>query len=141
MKDDLVLEALQKKVIAAVAASGTPTLPVKYIGRVFNPPSDGKWLELVFIPNNPEDEVWGDTYTYRGMLRLILHYPIDDTGIYIPLGVIKSIVSSFSKNEVLHDVGSTIKVRIINMPRLLDVIEEPPELLLPVSIRYSCFDA
>lgn len=143
MIESKILTALQKGVMAAVAASSTPALPVKYVGRAQKAPNDGKWLELIFIPNNIENEFWDSGKTYRGILRMILHWPMNDAGAYLSMEVLQSIVAGLSKGTVLKDDPSspTVNVKITDNPNLLNVLEEPPELLLPASIRYLVFKA
>lgn len=128
-----ILEALQKATIAAVAASDTPLLPVKYIGRSQVPPSDQKWLEFVFIPNTPDNQTWGDELNYMGMFRLVLHWPNDETGAYPALDVLKSICAYFTKDRRLDGV------KITNAPKLLSVLEQPTEALYPATIRFAAF--
>lgn len=129
-----ILQALQQAVIAAVATSGTPTLPVKFVGVSFNPPSDGKYLELVHIPNNGADKYWGNERTYRGLFRMILHWPNNGTGAYAPLTLVSSIMNSFSKHTLIGNL-----VRVMNTPKLTSVIEQPMETLYPVSLEYNTF--
>lgn len=136
-----ILESLQKAVIAAVAASTLPAAAVKYVGRNFTKPSDGKWLEVIYIPNNLTNEFWGSEKTHQGLLRLILHWPMVDRGAYDPLTLVETIAGYFSKGLILTDAGNTVRVRITDVPNLLSVLEEPPEILFPISIRYQFFSA
>lgn len=136
-----ILEALQKGVIAAVAASTLSATAVKYVGRNFTKPSDGKWLEIVHIPNNITGEFWGSEKTHQGLLRLILHWPMIDRGAYDPLTLVETIAGYFTKGLSLTDTGNTVRVRITDVPNLLSVLEEPPEMLFPISIRYQFFSA
>lgn len=141
MSERYILEALQKGVIAAVAASSQPSLPVKYVGRLFQPPADNKWLEVIYIPNNINNEFWGSSRTYQGILRLVLHWGMDDKGAYAPTALVESIGAYFSKGTKLVDTGNNVKVVIQENPTLLNMLEEPPEMLLPLSIRYQFFKA
>jgi hypothetical protein len=142
MTEKAILEALQKAVIAAVAASTTPTLPVKYIGRNFKKPADDSgWLEVIHIPNNVTDNSWGSEKTHRGMLRLILHWPMKDKGVYEPMGAIESILGYFVKGTRFSDPGATVFVKISEIPDLKGVLEEPPEMMLPATVRYDFFAA
>lgn len=136
-----ILEALQKGVIAAVAASTLPAAAVKYVGRNFTKPSDGKWLEVIYIPNNIAGEFWGGEKTHQGLLRLILHWPMVDRGAYDAMTLVETIAGYFTKGLSLTDVGNTVRVRITDKPNLLGVIEEAPEMILPISIRYQFFSA
>ncbi|AHJ10710.1 hypothetical protein P106B_27 [Rhizobium phage vB_RglS_P106B] len=132
-----ILEALQKGVTAAVAASILPTLPVRYKGRIFGIPNDGKYLEIVHIPNNINGEFWNTGKTYRGLFRLILHWPVDDAGAYAPLDVIASIASHFSIGAVFQK--NSVQVKVYQEPDLTGVIESAPDQLFPVTIRYESF--
>ena len=132
-----ILEALQKATTAAVAASTLPELPVKYKGRVFTIPSDDRWLEIVYIPNNINGEFWSSGKTYRGLYRLLLHWNIDDTGVYDPLRVIASIAGYFPIGAIFQSGG--VRVKVYQEPDLTGVIEAPPDQLFPVTIRYETF--
>lgn len=141
MTEKAILEALQKAVTAAVAASTKPTLSVKYVGRNFTKPNSDGWLEVIYIPNNIMDEFWAEGKTYQGILRLVLHWFMDDKGAYEPMQLIESIGSYFYKGLRLADPGNTILLKINDHPNLLNVLEEAPELLLPLSVRYQFFKA
>lgn len=136
-----ILEALQKGVLAAAAASTLPAIQVKYVGRNFTPPSDAAWLEVVHIPNNLTDEFWAEGKTHQGIMRLILHYPMKDRGAYDPMLLAESIGAYFYKGRILSDVAVSVRVRINDNPNLIGVLEEPPEMLIPLSIRYHLFKA
>lgn len=133
-----IVEALQKAVITAVAAGNTPALPIRMLGRVFNPPSDGKWLEIVHIPNN-SNLSWGDEQLYEGMLRLILHWPVDDQGVYDAMYLMRSINGYFTKGRKLSDTGNNITLTIIRQPMYMGLIEEAPEMLFPYGLRYRSY--
>ena len=133
MDEEAILRALQGGVTAAVAASTTPALPVSYINVGFNTPADGKWLELVWLPNNIRGDLWGDDKNYRGILRMILHWPNDGSGIYRPLALLGSISDYFVKGRLLSGV------QIYEKPDLTGAVFDGDELLLPVSIRYQSY--
>lgn len=131
-----IIKALQKAVIAAVAGR----VPVKYIGINFKKPNTGGWLEVVHIPNNILSEHWGPEKTFRGLLRLILHWPMDTQGVYVPLTLLESISGYFTKGSKLAG-DNNVTLRITDVPNYLGPMEETPELLLPVSIQYEFFAA
>lgn len=131
-----ILEALQKAVTTAVGVSP----PVKYVNRNFTPP-DGPWWEIVYIPNNVENEFWDESRTYQGLLRLLLHWPQDDKGAYPAMDEVASVASKFTKGSMFQDPAKKVTVRITDNPNLTGVIEETPEFLLGMSIRYSFFNA
>lgn len=139
--EKFILEALQKGLIAAIAASTAPTLPVKMVGRNFKPPISGGWLEVIQMPNNITDEFWNTGKTYRGILRLLFMYPMEDAGAYPALTVAESVASYFTKGLKLNDLANTVTVQIMDNPDFKGVIEEAPNMMLPISIRYQCFKA
>lgn len=132
-----ILEALQKAVTSAVTATGAP--PVKYVNR--NAPSGGKYWEVVYIPNDIDNEFWDAGKTYRGILRLILHWPQDDKGAYAALDEVDRVAKWFTVGKQMQDGGAEPKVtvRVTSEPSIASVIEESPELLIPLTIRYECF--
>ncbi len=134
MTDRDILQALQQKVTAAVLASSVPTLPVKYVGPHMDPPNDGKWLEIVFLPNNTADQYWGEEESYRGSLRLILHWPNNGQGAYAPLDLIMQIGRVFGKHEVIAG-----KVKITDKAKTNPPVEDGNETLYPVTLRYESF--
>lgn len=136
--DSEVFKALQKGVLASVAACDRPDLPVQMLGRTYKPGSDDTtYLQVVIIPNNPENEQWGDNRSYAGLLRLILHYPNDNAGVYPPLDLLKSICEYFIKSRVLTD--GTITVRITTPPNFIGDLPSGHETEYPVSMRYNFF--
>jgi len=138
MQDEtLIVAALQQGVTAAVEQSDTPALPVKYLlvtGSAWaGVPQDGKWIELVWIPNNRQGDYWGDEQNYRGLFRLILHWPNTGGGVYDPLETMASITRYFDKGLLLSGVQITAK------PNLSNFIEDGDEVLFPVSISYQSY--
>jgi len=161
MSDELAIRTFQDAIKEAVADSNTPTLPIKFKGRTFKPPKDQQYVEIVFIPNNPDGLFWGSEKLYQGIFRLILHWPNDDKGIYEPLNVIESVSSYFTKQRKLlyfttstwdngqlwdndqawlNDVGFDVfALNIYEEPKLLSDIEAGKETLYPVSMAYRSF--
>ena len=136
MKDRYILQALQTATIAAVTASIMPSLPIKVLGRTV-PANSGKWLEIVFIPNNINGEFWDKGKTYRGLFRLLLHWPLEEEGVYLPMDVLASICSHFPIGAVFQ--SENVSVKIYQEPDLTGVIESAPETLYPATIRYESF--
>lgn len=137
MIEQEILERLQKATIAAVASSILPTLPIKHVGRTFTIPDDGKYLEIVYIPNNVKNEFWSDGKTYRGLFRLILHWGLDNAGAYPAMRAIASVSAYFAKGAIFQT--EAVRVKVYEAPDLTGVIEVAPEMLFPVTIRYECF--
>lgn len=135
MDEIAIIRALQQGTIAAVAASTTPALPVKYleVDADWQEPDDGKWLELVWIPNNRTNDFWSKAKNYQGLFRLVLHWPNNGGGVYAPLSVIGSIADWFDQGKMLSGV------QIVELPNFTGAIAQPSETLYPVSIRYVSF--
>lgn len=137
MSDKLILQAFQTATLLAVKASIEPALPVQMLGRVFEPPDDQKYLQLVFIPNNRTGETWGKEKTYQGLVRLVLHWPINDEGVYDPIDLIMSVASYFDKTNTLRNGGLSLK--LYEDPNFTGMVEPGSELLFPVSMPYRSF--
>lgn len=122
-------------------------LPIKVPGRTFNPPNDSRYFELILIQNNGllstprlwvgSDPTWGDDKTFKGILRIILHWNLDDTGIYEQARILATLAQSFKKGTNIFN-GEAV-LQIFNHPSLTDVIETSTELLFPLTIPYQCF--
>lgn len=137
MIEATITEALQKGVTAAIAACSDPSIPVKYIGRTLKPVPE-KFVEVVQIVNNMENEYWGESRVYRGTLRLILHWPVNDEGAYPATRLRDSIAGHFTKEDRLWK--GAVAVQIFDHPNAGSVIERGSELLFPVSIPYRSFE-
>ena len=135
-----VLEALQKAVAAAVVPSDLPVTSVKCVGRNCKIPTDDKWLEVLYITNNPTGETYGSSKTYRGVLRLILHWPMKDHGAYSAMDLMKVILDGMPKGSKHEDLLGNVKVNITDTPNILNILEESPEMLIIGSIRYNFFN-
>lgn len=131
--DGEILKILQKATTDAVNASIMSDLVVRYVGVAIKPPDNQKYLEILFIPNNRTDDFLGDEKNYRGLYRLILHWPNNAEGAYPAIDVLKSICSFFSKGMWLDTVKITVN------PDMKPVIENGAELLYPAGLQYACF--
>ena len=132
--DKDILQALQQKVIAAVAASTFPTLAIKFADVAFTIPNNQKWLEIIHIPNNPSDVTWGDEEFHRGIMRLVLHWPNNGAGAYAPLELMASISASFTKSEKIGGL-----LRLLNKPKSMSTVNNGFENWYPVTVEYSVF--
>lgn len=136
MTERYVLQALQSAVVTAVGASP----PVKYVNRNMNPPSDGKWWEVVYLPNNIEGEFWGNEKTFRGVIRLVLHWPQDDKGAYAMFDEAQRVADKFVKGSLLQDPDKKVTVKITETVNVGGIIEQPPENILALTVRYQYFN-
>lgn len=133
-----VLQALQTAGIAAVAATGA--LPIKVIGRTFTPltdATDGKYVEFVNIVNNRGGDYWDDSRVYQGTFRIILHWPIDDEGVYPPMTYLDQLAAFFPKGKML--ASGQARVKIYDVPLASGLIVNGSEQLFPVGLPYRCF--
>jgi len=141
MTERYVIEALQEAVIASVLQSSDPDMSVKYLGRNFDPPANEPWLEVIHIPNDPNDLYWDKGKVYRGALRLLLHYPMKDVGVYPALSLLRSVSDYFEKGKKLEPATNpeNVTVSITSNTNFLQPIEAPPVMLFPATIRYQYF--
>lgn len=136
-----VISALQKGVVAAMQQSDTPALPIKYLmvdsdgvnDGAFSIPQDQKWVEVVWIPNNRMGDFLGNEQNYRGILRLVLHWPNLPTGVYAPLNLLASITRYFEKGRLLSNV------QIYANPQFTGPVDDKDDVLFPVSIYYTSY--
>ena len=136
MEESAILRTLQAAVRDAVAQSVQPTLPISYVEVKFTKPQDGKWLEIIYIPNNIVGGYWDDGKDYRGLLRLVLHWPTNGGGKggpYGPLDLLGSIGAYFTNGLLLSGV------QIYGIANLTGIVQEEGETLYPVSIRYQSY--
>lgn len=130
-----ILKCLQKRAIEVINDRNVKCLNVN-----FNPPVDKKWWEVVYIPNNIEDEFWADnSKTYRGIFRLLLHWPQKSEGAYKPLEEAERVANGFPKNLELFSEDGSVKVIITDTPDIKNVIEDRPQLMIGLTIKYTCF--
>lgn len=137
MIERYILELLQKAVTANVAGTDAP--PVKMLGRNFKVPASGKWWEVIYIPNNRPNEFWSEGKTYQGILRLILHWPQNDEGIYKAMDEVKRVADRFEKGTIYNNATQGVRVVLTDNADITSIIEQPPENLIPLTIRYNCF--
>ena len=137
MIESKIVKCLQEKAIEVIGRKEN----IKCINVNYDPPVDKKWFELIYIPNNPEYEFWNDTAkTYRGIFRIIMHWPQKSQGVYKPLEEMERIATGFPKNLELGDVDNTIKVVVTDTPNLTSIIEDRPQLMIGLTIKYICFN-
>jgi len=72
MIEKTILQLIQTKIIEAVSLSLFPTLLIQALGRSIIPDNSQKYLEIVHFPNNVEGDTWGNSKTYRGIIRHVV---------------------------------------------------------------------
>lgn len=137
MNEADILNALQTALLASVAASPLPAIGLKMLGRNYEIPANAPWIEEVWIPNNVTGITWGSEQFYRGIYRVLLHYPRIDTGFIPALTILKPVVDYFAKGRKF--VSGAMTVEIYENPELVSAVETGAETLFVVSIWYSSF--
>lgn len=138
-----IIEGITKTAIAAIDSS----LPVKVKGVTFAYPSDGKFFELVLIQENSllsvprtwvgSAQSWGNEQNYSGIMRIILHWPINGEGIYPPNRILADLKSKMPKGSVIW--WGEARLEIYDNPSITDVIEGLTENLYPLTVPYQFF--
>lgn len=129
-------DVLRAIIGAAVEAIGQ-RYPIQAPGRKFTPPNGGKFIELVVIQDNNGNETWGDEKLFTGDIRVILHWPMDDAGIYAPIEELGTVAASlFKGRQIWHGQA---KLLLSDNPRIIDAIEGDGDMLYPLIVPYSCF--
>lgn len=135
MVESKIIKCLQTKALEVINDKN-----VKCVNINFNPPVDKKWWEIIYVPNNVEDEFWADeSKTYKGILRLILHWPQKSQGIYKPLEEAERVANGFPKNLELYSEDKSVKVIITDTPDVTNIIEDRPQFMIGLTIKYTCF--
>lgn len=135
MVESKIIKCLQTKALEVINDKN-----VKCVNINFNPPVDKKWWEIIYVPNNVEDEFWADeSKTYKGILRLILHWPQKSQGIYKPLEEAERVANGFPKNLKLYSEDESVKVIITDTPDVTNIIEDRPQFMIGLTIKYTCF--
>ena len=135
MIESKIIKCLQQKAMEVINDKNVKCLNVN-----FNPPVDKKWWEVIYIPNNIEDEFWADnSKTYRGIFRLLLHWPQKSQGVYKPLEEAERVANGFPKNTELFSEDGSVKVIITDTPNITSVAEDRPQMMIGLTIKYSCF--
>ena len=133
MIESKILNLLQKKITEIVNS----VYPVKYVNT--NIGNIDKFWEIVYIPNNIENEFWDEGKTYRGILRLILHWPQDNKGIYKPMEEAERVADGLKKGLELFDEENHFKLTLTDNPDCTSIVEDEGKLLIPLTIKYLCF--
>lgn len=130
-----IIKCLQARALEVINDRNVKCLNVNY-----NPPVDEKWWEVVYIPNNARNEFWSDdAKTYRGIFRLLLHYPQKSQGVYKPLEEAERVAGGFPKNLELWSEDNTVKVTITDTPDISSIVEDRPQFMIGLTINYHCF--
>lgn len=132
-----ISNALYTGVSATLAASSIPAMPVKMPLRTFVTPNDGKYVEVVQIRNNGNNETWDTGKTMRGFVRLILHWPNNDAGAITPVQYVDELAAAIPKGSIFW--SGPVSVKISDHPDAMSMIDTASDCLFPLSIEYQYF--
>jgi hypothetical protein len=121
---------------AIEAAFQVGDLPLQVPNRVFNPPSDGRYLRATHFRNPVNNLAWGDETLFQGVLQIDM-FGAPDVG-SIPLTTIGSALSTYFRKGRQFREGNAL-VEIQEKPSVLSEATNGHETFVPVSIRYQCF--
>ena len=105
-------------------------LPVKYLNTNYNFKKGKNWWEIVIVPFDSSNYNIDETETYKGAIRLILHWKQNGEGVYAALQEAENMLRCFKKGSCFEGV------KIIANPYMNSILEEPAELLIPLTINY-----
>lgn len=130
MRNDEILRALQAAAKEAVIASSLPDdFPIAPVKIDFVKPQDKKFLELIFIPNDPDDRYWSGDQMRAGMFRMSLHWPRGHE-VYKPMRHIAEIAGYFDKENTYGGV------KLQQQPKIDSPLDNPDEIMYPSTIYY-----
>lgn len=132
-----ITNALQTKIIAVAQASSISEIPLQMALRTFNAPQNQKWIEVIQIRNNPSNENWGVERTYAGVLRVLLHWPLDDAGVITPLQYLEEYAAAIPKGTIIR--SGQAAVQITDNPDISSEIVDGTKIIIPLTLRYRNF--
>lgn len=113
-------------------------LPVQYPLRSFKVPTDGKWFEIVRIVNNSTNEFWGNERTFRGIVRVILHWPIVDSGEIAPTKVLETVAANVKKGTEF--VREETRIQITDHPMIDEpIVESNGRAIMVLTLQYRSY--
>lgn len=140
------IDVIEGILTAAISAIGS-LYPIKAPGITFVTPDDDKYVELLLIQQNSllsvprtwvgSSPTWGDDEMFSGIIRVILHWPIDGQGIIPPNLALIGIKDQFPKGRIVF--YGQAKLLIYDNPSITDVIEGDTENLYPLTVPYQYF--
>lgn len=110
---------------------GSPPLPIAMPEHAdgFDPPADGKYLEVRYSPNVPAWQGLRSGVLDQGLLLITVVWP-KNRGVIAPLQVAGQVAALMPKNLPLFNGGT--KVTINREPRIAAPLSEDTEVRVPV---------
>jgi hypothetical protein len=120
---------------AALLSTVGPSLPVSMPepGVTFDPPADGKYLVVAFLPNRPLWEGLRAGKLDQGLLQISTVWP-KNQGLIAPAQVAAQVEAHFAKN--LRLVSGATSVRINAQPYTGQPLPDGNRVSLPTTISW-----
>lgn len=131
MKDLLIRNKLFDLVEAMTLSE---LLPVQYPNMAFTIPESGRYLEIIYLPNDDVSIVWGQQALTRGILRVNVVDKID-MGEEWAIGLQSQIATFFPKGLNAFYTGG--KIDFPEFPQVQQGFEHRQSRIFPVSMRYQ----
>jgi len=121
---------------AGEMATNSPMLPVSLPEptRTFDPPTDGKYLAVKFLPNTPAWEGLADGKIDQGILQVEVVWP-KGQGQIAPVNIAGAVAAWFPKGLKLYRAG--VRVKVSTEPVDAAPLTDPDKLRIPVSIYWT----
>lgn len=134
MSDSQIYDAFCD-LLTAFAAQFSPPLPVAFPGVGMAPPSEGTWLELVWLPNEPQNYAIEDDgpSLLQGLAQVNVCYR-PQSGIVDGLALAGQVIAAFGKGTTFGGV------RVYRKPWVASVIPQPNRIMHPITIPWRGFD-
>lgn len=135
----IVLQEAVKSAVETIQPVQLERFPIAYLRTNFEPPKTRKYWEIIHIVNNPPDQYHDDgPQIYRGIFRVILHWPKSGDGDKEPTEWIGMLAQELRKENQLF--GDSIAVTITTKPKLDTPLVNDDDLIYPLTMTYSCFE-
>lgn len=135
MSDDAIYDAFCG-LLSAFAAQLSPPLAVAFPGVGFTPPTEGMWLELVWIPNETQNYGIADDgpSLLQGLAQVNVCYR-PGRGIVDGLAMVNAVIVAFGKGT---EFGT---MRVNRKPWCASPINDPERVMHPITIPWRGFDS
>src|SRR5690606_19875928 len=129
-----IAEALLAR--CATLEVGSPALPIAYPEDPsgFEPPADGKYLEVSLFANVPRWQAINTGKMDQGLLQVTVVWPANQ-GVIEPMAAADAVKAHFAKGTPLRH--GTANVKISGDPWAASPLSEDSELRVPVTVPWT----
>jgi hypothetical protein len=104
-----IFNGLMRAVNERLGNGLTDTVEISYPNIEYEPIYLGKWIEVLYFPNDTISKTWGNEKFFQGILRLNLHWPADD-GAENPMITAAEVLSFFPKGSDIFEGEAVIRI-------------------------------